>query len=193
MRSVIPMRAAKAGYILVSLVLCLFGGRLLILGDLSVPFIGRTAGIGMVVFGGVKLLGYFSRDLFRLAFQYDLAFGLLLIVLGILALLRPGRMLTTLCAFMGCTVLADGLFKVQISMEARRFGIQKWWLILAAAVTTGGVGLALALHPWESARLLTALLGLALLADGLLSLITVLSTVKIIRHQHPDGDFDSIA
>lgn len=187
MRSVIPMRAAKIGYILVSAALCIFGGALLIRTDFSVLFLGRIIGIGMLVFGGVKLLGYFSRDLFRLAFQYDLAFGLLLIVLGCLALARPERVLTSLCAAMGCVVLADGLFKVQISIDAKRFGIRKWWLILAVAVAAGIAGLILTVHPVESAYFLTSLLGLSLLADGILSLITVLSTVKIVPHQYPDA------
>ena len=41
----------------------------------SVAVIGELLGIGMIVFGAVKVAGYLSRDLFRLAFQYDLAFG----------------------------------------------------------------------------------------------------------------------
>ena len=187
MRSVIPMRAAKFGYILVSIALCLSGGLLLVRTDFSVSFIGQAVGIGMLVFGGVKLLGYFSRDLFRLAFQYDLAFGLLLVALGGLALVRPEKVLTTICVLIGCTVLADGLFKVQISIDAKRFGIRKWWLILAVAITTGAAGLTLAIRPAESTALLVSLLGLSLLADGTLSLITVLSTVKIIQHQYPDS------
>ncbi len=55
----------------------------------SVVWLGRLLGVGMIVFGAIKLVGYFSRDLFRLAFQYDLAFGILLIALGIVTLARP--------------------------------------------------------------------------------------------------------
>lgn len=186
MRCVIPMRAAKLGYILVSAALCVFGGLLVLQGEFSTAFIGRAIGVGMLVFGGVKLLGYCSRDLFRLAFQYDLAFGSLLIALGLLALLRPERALTSICGLMGCVVLSDGLFKIQISIDAKRFGIQKWWLILLVAITAGAAGLVLAFRPEESTRFLTGLLGMALMADGALSLITVLSTVKIIGHQYPD-------
>jgi len=28
--------------------------------------------MAMIIFGGIKLAGYFSGDLYRLAFQYDL-------------------------------------------------------------------------------------------------------------------------
>ena len=36
----------------------------------------------MAAYGVIKLIGYFSDDLFCLAFQYDLGSGLALIVLG---------------------------------------------------------------------------------------------------------------
>ena len=121
MRSVTPMRAAKIGYIVMSSLFCVLGAVLLFTPDASALWIGRLLGIGTIVFGAVKLVGYFSRDLFRLAFQYDLAFGVLLVV-------RPG---------------------------------------------TG-------------ARLLTVLMGLSLLLDGVLNLIVALCTVKVARNQRPD-------
>ena len=83
MRSVIPMKTAKIGYIVISILFCVLGGVLLARPETSVPWIGRLLGIGMIVFGLIKLVGYFSKDLFRLAFQYDLSFGVLLIVLAI--------------------------------------------------------------------------------------------------------------
>ena len=42
-------------------------------GGVDAEVIGELLGIGMIVFGAVKVAGYLSRDLFRLAFQYDLA------------------------------------------------------------------------------------------------------------------------
>ena len=78
MRSVTPMRAAKTGYIIMSVLLCVLGVVLFVWPGVSVAVIGELLGIGMIVFGAVKVAGYLSRDLFRLAFQYDLAFGLLL-------------------------------------------------------------------------------------------------------------------
>ena len=38
----------------------------------------------------------------------------------------------------------------------------------------------------ESARTLMIFLGISLLMDGIMNLITVLSTVKIIQNQYPD-------
>jgi len=185
-RSVIPMRVAKTGYIVMSAVFCVVGVLFIALPAQSAVIIGRALGVAMTVFGVVKLVGYFSRDLFRLAFQYDLEFGILLIALGILVLLRTSNVMDFICVAMGVAILADGLFKIQISIDSRRFGIRNWWLILILAVTAGGVGLLLVFRPWESVQVLTVLLGAALLAEGVLNLCVALSTVKIIKHQQPD-------
>ena len=185
-RCTIPMWVAKAGYIVMSLVFCAAGALFIVKPEFSATAISRTLGAAMIVFGIVKLVGYFSKDLFRLAFQYDLGFGLLLIALGILVLAKPAGALDFIFAALGIAILTDGLFKVQIAVDAKRFGIPCWWLTLALAIVTGLVGLALVFRPWDSVRLLTALLGAALLAEGVLNLCVAVSTVKIVAHQRPD-------
>ncbi|MFQ9732082.1 MAG: hypothetical protein ACLT8X_11075 [Mediterraneibacter faecis] len=39
-----------------------------------------------MAYGIIKMIGYFSKDLYCLAFQYDLACGIFLIILGVVAL-----------------------------------------------------------------------------------------------------------
>ncbi|MCI9190137.1 MAG: hypothetical protein HFH84_11015 [Lachnospiraceae bacterium] len=154
--------------------------------ELSVKIIGRGLGIAMILFGCIRLVGYFSRDLFRLAFQYDLEFGILLIALGVIVFIRSPNVMNFIFIALGIAILADGLFKVQIAMDSKRFGIAAWWLILLLAVLTGFVGLLLVFRPVESAHVLTMLLGVSLLAEGILNLCVVVSTVKIVKHQRPD-------
>jgi len=180
------MWVAKAGYIVMSLVFCGAGVLFIVKPELSAMVISRALGAAMIVFGLIKLVGYFSKDLFRLAFQYDLGFGLLLIALGILVLAKPAGVLDFIFVALGIAILADGLFKVQIAVDSKRFGISTWWLTLVLAMVTGVVGLALVFRPWDSVRLLTALLGAALLAEGILNLCVAVSTVKIVDHQRPD-------
>ena len=187
MRSVTPMRAAKVGYIVMSALFCVLGAVLLIWPDVSVRWFGRLLGIGMLIFGAVKLVGYFSRDLFRLAFQYDLAFGLLLMALGTVTLCHPGDAMSFLCMMFGIPVLADGLFKIQIALDSRRFGIRTWWLVMVLAALTCAIGVLLVFRPWDGAQVLTMLMGISLLLDGILNLSVALCTVKIVRHQQPDS------
>lgn len=186
MRSVIPMKTAKIGYIVISILFCVLGVVLLARPETSVPWIGRLLGIGMIVFGLIKLVGYFSKDLFRLAFQYDLAFGVLLIVLGTIVVAHPAGTMRFLSIMLGIPVLADGLFKVQIALDSRSFGIRRWWLVLVFAVVTCAIGAVLIFRSAAGSAALVGLAGLALLLDGTMNLCVALCTVKIVRNQRPD-------
>lgn len=186
MRSVAGMRTAKIGYIVISVLLCAMGILLIVWPELSASVIGIICGILLIVFGAVKLVGYFSKDLYRLAFQYDLAFGILLILLGVIMLVRPGGLMDFICIVLGLSILTDSLLKMQIAMDAKQFGLNKWWLILLLSVIAGIFGLVLVLRPTASASVLMVLLGITLLSEGLLNMSTAITAVKIIKHQQPD-------
>ncbi len=185
MRSVVPMKTAKIGCIGVSLILFLVGVLLLIDPAEYGRAIGMVVGFSMIVFGAFKLVGYFSKDLFRLAFQYDLAFGILLIALGVIAVLRTENVMEFLSITIGIAVLADALFKIQISVDSKEFGIGRWWLILAMAIITGLIGLVL-IFDSVNGVVLVRLLGICIMAEGIMSFITMATTVKIVKHQFSD-------
>ncbi len=185
-RCVIPMRTAKVGYIVLSALFCALGGFILVRPEVSALLLGRFSGVCMIAFGVVKVIGYFSKDLYRLAFQYDFAFGALLVALGILVLTRPESTMGFFACILGLCILSDGLFKVQMAMDARAFGLERWWLILALAVASVALGIALVFYPAQRAQVLTVLLGLSILFEGLLNLCVALSAVKIVPHQRTD-------
>jgi uncharacterized membrane protein HdeD (DUF308 family) len=186
MRSVVPMRIAKVGYIVFSIAMCLFGLGLIIWPDVSLQVFTVCTGITLVAFGIVKVIGYLSKDLYRLAFQYDLAFGVLIIALGVLVMVKPNNVIDTICIAIGLVFLMDGMLKIQISIDARTFGIQQWWLVLVIAIAAVIIGGMLVFHPGLSSMIIMVFLGIALIADGVMNMVTVLLTVKIIKHQYPD-------
>ena len=186
MRSVTPMRIAKIGYIVLSVLFCAAGILFIAAPELSVSIIGVCIGVAMILFGIVKLIGYFSKDLFRLAFQFDLEFGILMMVLGVIVLFNPKNLMAFICVALGISILLDGLFKIRIAMDSKQFGIKSWWLILALAIITGVIGVFLIFDSVIGARTLSVLLGLTLLSEGVLNLYTVISTVLIVKNQMPD-------
>ena len=186
MRSTKMIRAAKIGYIILSAIFCGLGILLMADPGMSVALIGDIVGIVLVAFGIIKLVGYFSKDLYRLAFQFDLAFGILLIAMGLVLLIKPESAMNILCIILGIEIIADGLFKIQTSLDARRFGLNTWWLILSLAIIAGAIGAVLIFYPSESVRALTWVLGLSLLVEGVLNLCVALCAIKIIEHQRPD-------
>ena len=186
MRNIAPMRTAKIGYMIMSALFVLFGLLLLFNPDDMGEAAGLITGIGIMLFGIFKIVGYFSKDLFRLAFQYDLAFGILLEVLGLIILSKPSGFVEFITIVIGIAFLADGLLKIQISLDSKRFGISKWWSVLLMAILTGTVGVLLVVSPAWGSELLIRILGVSFITEGILNFITVMIAVKIIKHQKPD-------
>lgn len=177
-RSVAPMKAAKIGYLVISGLLCAMGILIILHPETSMHTIGILCGLTLIVFGAIKLVGYFSKDLFRLAFENDLSSGILMLALGVSLLLHTEGTLSFFCTVIGILILADGLFKVQIAADARPFGIRQWGLLMAAAIATAACGGILIFRPGASMRLMARLLGVSLILEGALNVITMLTTVS---------------
>lgn len=188
MRNTTPMAIAKTGYIVISAILIISGIIMIAAPDISAEFICRAVGITAAVFGAVKLVSYFSKDLFRLAFQFDLAAGILLLTLGVTMAVRPDVFMGMFGMILGIVILADGLFKIQTAVDARAFGVSKWWLILTAAVIACSAGFLLMIDPLDGATAAVLFAGISMLADGILNLVTVITAVKIIKNQRPDSE-----
>ena len=168
------MKAAKIGYLVISGLLCAMGILIILHPETSMHTIGILCGLTLIVFGAIKLVGYFSKDLFRLAFENDLSSGILMLVLGASLLLHTEGSLSFFCTVLGILILTDGLFKVQIAVEARTFGIPQW---------PACFGCVLIFRPSLQVQLMGRLLGVSLILDAILNTITMLTTVKIIRSQ----------
>ena len=168
-----------------SVILCILGIVLMLYPEISAAALCYILGAVLVVYGVFKMIGYFSRDLYRLAFQFDLAFGILISAVGLIMILHPAKIIAFIYIAMGLIILTDGLFKIQIALDAKHFGMSRWWLIAALAVLTGVLGLFVVINPFESAAAIMAMLGAALLLEGILSLCVAIWAVKIISHQKP--------
>ena len=185
-RSVAPMQIAKIGYIVLSAALIAVGIIFIIQPAQSMVVIARIVGILSMVFGAIKVFSYYSKDLYRLAFQYDFEFGIVLLILGLVVTIRPQAMITVIFIAFGVMALLDGLFKMRIAWDARKFGIRAWWLTLAMAILTGLIGIAMIFSPWETIHVLSIFLGITLICEGVLNLWVVVNNVKIIKNQQPD-------
>lgn len=187
LRSVAPMRFAKIGYIVISVLLCVPGILLIVIPDFSVSALGIFCGIVLILFGIVRLAGYFSKDLYRLAFQYDLAFGILMIALGVIMTLKTDRLMIFICIALGLSFFTDSIFKIRIAKDSKAFGLGRWWVILLFALVTGVFSVILMFQSGAGGRVLRVFFGIALLAEGILNFSTAVTAVKIIKHQRPDS------
>ena len=173
------VRAAKSFYIACSVLLCATGVLLICMPLFSAQILCIVMGIVSLVYGTEKIIGYFSRDLYRLAFQFDLALGIFVAIIGVILLLRPGRVVELVDFIIGLFVLVEGVFKVQTSVEACRFGMRAWWLILVGALVSGLFGLLLLFDLLSGTELVMVFVGISLLSDGAQNLFNAFYTIKV--------------
>ena len=183
MGSIKLIRAAKAGYLAVAALFCAMGVAMLTRRDLSTGFIGWGTGAILAAFGIVRIIGFFSRDPYGLAFQHDPALGMLAIALGSVLMFRRNLPVNVLGLVLGVQLVADNLFKVQTAMEARRFGLGAWWLLLALAAVTIVAGSLLIACPFQDTPALIRAMGLSLLAQDLLSVCVALCAIRVPTRQ----------
>lgn len=175
------VKTLKVVSALASVGLIAMGVCLMIWPGASVTAICAAMGALAIVYGVIRMVGYFCNDLYRLAFQFDLALGLLSILVGGVLLLRADRVMAYLPVLIGVFLLVDSVLRFQTAMDAKAFGMGKWWVILLAAILGAVLGVWLLVRPVESAADLVRLLGLALIIDGGENLLAGLYTVKTPR------------
>lgn len=171
MTAVKQIKFAKDGYILISILFYLSGALCLMIPDINGKTAAIAGGIVLIVYGIIKMIGYFSKDLFCLAFQHDFACGVFLIILGTVVLTAAQKFKGHLLSGVGVLILLDSLLCIQTSIDAKRFGLSSWPAMLALSILSGTLGAALIVTNTQEAA------GCSLLAEGLMRHYLVHCTV----------------
>ena len=171
----------KIAYNILSLCLLCLGIFLIFRPQTALCILCVLCGVLLILYGIVKLMGYFSKDLFQLAFQFDLAMGITSCIIGLILVLRTKHMAEIITYCTALFILVESALKIQTALDAKKFGIQIWWLILLTALVGAIVGVLLLARPWEGAGFFVRLLGVNLCLESIMNFIVVQSTVKNIR------------
>lgn len=139
-------------------------------------------GVTLLLYGLTKLFGYFSKDSYGLAFQFDFALGIPVMVLSILAVTSLCDSWRLSCRIVGFLIATESAFRIQTALDSKRFGIRKWWLLMLFSLFLEILGFVLFLAPLSSFGY-QGILGISLILYGTQSLFTALYTIKKIRVQ----------
>lgn len=181
------LRSARNFYVVCSALLCVLGILLICWPTMSAKVLCVILGVVSLVYGIEKIIGYFSKDIYHLAFQFDLALGIFVGIIGVVLLIHPGSVMSLVAVIIGIFMLVEGVFKIQTSVDAQRFGLGKWWLILLGAVLSILLGICLIFDPFQGGAMLMTFVGISLLIDGIQNLFNAFYTIKIMQTAHQDG------
>ena len=177
------IKIACIGYILISIVFYVTGFLCILSPEVIQSCYRILAGIILIAYGIIKITGYFSKDLYCLAFQFDFASGILLIVLGIITICSGSRFEgTSLLTALGVLILIDSLLCIQTALDSKRFGLSSWKYILILSIITGTFAVIVIL------KSTITLAGCALLAEGGMRHYIVLTTAQIPDYHYLDDN-----
>lgn len=175
------IKFARTGYILISILFYLSGVLCIVIPDINGKTAAIAGGLLLIVYGIIKIIGYLSKDLYCLAFQYDFACGLFLIVIGVVVLVIGWDFKGHLLSGLGLLILLDSLLSIQTSIDAKKFGLAAWPVILASSILSGTLGVALIIVNTQ------VIAGLSLLAEGFMRHYIVRCTVYLSPDYNPSS------
>ena len=172
------VKKAKIINICAGAVMIAVGAVLCIVGTENLYAIKMLIAVMSLVLGAAKILGYFSNDVYRLAFQFDLAIGALYIVLGIMSFFLYENILITISVAAGVFVIVDSLLRLQTAIDLKRFGMKGWQAMIIAGTFVVLTGICIIVAANRN-FIVNVVLGAAFIADGMLDVWTTVHTVKV--------------
>ena len=158
-------------FIWLSCLYILLGLILIIWPTASAYTVCYVAGAIVLIIGIAKMFSYFSkRSITPIGFTFDLAYGIIMALLGLFMLIFPGIVVSALPIALGILIIFDSIIRLQIAFEFKKNGYDKWKLSLILALITIAFGIAMLFNPFAGAAALTVFVGIALLAAGIVNL-----------------------
>ncbi len=161
-----------------ALLLLLVGLCLIIWPGQSANVICYVLGALALIFGIYRGYCYFKGSDSEATglHKYDFSLGVFSIILGLIFIVAPNAVASLLPVVMGIVILADGIFKLQKSLDLRRAGFDKWWTVLIFAAVCCVFGILLIANPFAAVKTVVVLMGITLVVDAIQNLWTLFAT-----------------
>ena len=179
------VKSAKVMHLCSAVIFLVAGLLLALVPDFedSGTFRNVLVGVASIIIGVTGIYGYFSNDMYRLAFQQDFALGIFNVLFGILLIINPVQLSVLLPTAVSILTLLDGGNKSQMALEGKNFGIEKWYWVLISAVLEIAAGLVLILLAYHELDV-RAWMGVAMGLVGVTNFWTTMYTVRVRKNTH---------
>ncbi len=176
------MKLLKDTHVITAICYIALGAVLFLYPALALNLVCSGIGIVVLVFGLMKLLSYFKTKTDGLAKQLDLVIGIILSVLGIFILVKPGLIAAMLPFAVGVYIFFDSVLNIRQALELKNVGFERWWSMLVIAVIMVVLGIIMICNPFKTAALTVRVIGAIFFCRGISNIITVWFTEKQVSN-----------
>lgn len=175
------MKNLKWNLILMSLLYLGLGVFLLLMPDIALSVVCYALGGVVLACAAVQLVRYFVSERGIFQSQLTLISGLVCLGLGGFLILRSDIVVRILPIVFGLFVIFDSLGRVQNALELRRCGYSSWKSFLLMALLSVVLGAVMLLNPFGAMETLVMAIGVILIVEGALNLLSTLYTALAVR------------
>lgn len=97
----------------------------------------------------------------------------------------------TFAIFAGIILLFSGLFRIQNSIDYKKFNMKNWWLYMIYGILLVAFSIVLMIYPFTIQKFALIFLGVVLLIDGIMKLVSLLAVKDVVK-SIKDSDEDNV-
>lgn len=179
----------KWNLILMSILYLALGIFLLMVPGTALNIVCYALGGVVLACAAVQLIRYFAVERGVFQSQLTLISGLVCLGLGAFLIIRSDIVVRILPIVFGLFVIFDSLGRIQNALELRRCEYSSWKGFLLLAVLSIVLGIVMVLDPFGTMETLVMAIGVILIIEGALNLLSALYTVIAVKRflkLHPE-------
>lgn len=153
--------------IALSICLTLVGLIFLVYPDVSVTVIGIIFGLLITILGGVLIYTYLKRREIPL-FRFNLIYGILGVILGILTIISPFTFTQVITIFIGIWILYMAIIKIDFAIRLKLLEERSWLFLLVSALLEIFMSILIFINPFSN-LIITEIAGAYFVLCGILN------------------------
>ena len=153
--------------IALSICLTLVGLIFLVYPDVSVTVIGIIFGLLITILGGVLIYTYLKRREIPL-FRFNLIYGILGVILGILTIISPFTFTQVITIFIGIWILYMAVIKIDFAVRLKLLEERSWLFLLVSALLEIFMSILIFINPFSN-LIITEIAGAYFVLCGILN------------------------
>lgn len=153
--------------IALSICLTLVGLIFLVYPDVSVTLIGIIFGLLITILGGVLIYTYLKRREIPL-FRFNLIYGILGVILGILTIISPFTFTQVITIFIGIWILYMAIIKIDFAIRLKLLEERSWLFLLVSALLEIFMSILIFINPFSN-LIITEIAGAYFVLCGILN------------------------
>lgn len=155
----------------ISMLFIVVGLFLFIKPDTTISIISYIIGSALLLNGFHSIYKYFSNELIGNVFNFDLSYGVLLIIAGVFLIVKPNALATLFPIILGIWIIINSVTKFQYSLVLKRAKNEDWGYTTLISVLTLMWGIVLLYNPFKGALMITQTIGVFIIVYAVLDII----------------------